>query len=194
MSVRNLEERAGALVRLPGPVVRRLVESLLGLGAAGLLAIGVSGIVAYGMGTAFGKSFVAGDQAGVTYTADRCREYLEYEPHARDCAQAAVFHHYGEVVGYRLDAGILGLIALGVWWFIRRGRRTDREPLPDGFAATIGVSLTALAAALLLATGLAAIVFQHSRGAGDPLSGGIVSLALACWFARSLYGVLRARA
>ena len=192
MSVR-LETRASSLLRLPGPLLRQLVESLVGLGGLGLAAIGASGVVASGMGVAFGKTFVAGDRAGITYTPARCRDFFEYEPHARSCGEAAALHHYGEVVGYRLAAGVVGLIVLGALWVFRRRARAARDLLPDGFAATIGLSLTGVAAALLLASGLAALAFEHGHGAGGDLSGGIVSLTLACWFAASLYRVLRAR-
>jgi hypothetical protein len=192
MSVR-LEMRVSSLLRLPGPLLRQLVDSLVGLAGIGLAGIGASGVVAYGLGVAFGKTFVAGDPAGVTYTPARCRDFFEYAPHARNCEQAAVIHHYGEIVGYRLAAGLVGLVALGALWVIRRRAGVGRDLLPDGFAATIGLSLTGIAAALLLASGFAAVAFEHGHGAGGALSGGIVSLALSCWFAASLHRVLRAR-
>jgi hypothetical protein len=47
------------------------------LGSIGLIAIGLSGLLAAGMGMAFGKQFIAGDPPGVTYTFERCNEYLE---------------------------------------------------------------------------------------------------------------------
>jgi len=193
MSVRSLETRAGSLIHLPPAQIRQLVDSLLVLAGIGLAGIGASGGLAYGMGAAFGKTFVAGDPTGVTYTAARCRDLFEYAPHARNCEQAAVIHHYGEVVSYRLAAGLLGLIVLGVCWAFRRRARVGRDLLPDGFAATIGLSLTGVAAVLLLVSGIATVALEHARGAGGTLSGGIVGLALACWFAASLYRVLRAR-
>ena len=97
------------------------------------------------MGSVVDKAFVAGDQPGVTYTAARCAEYLEYQPHAATCADAAIAHHYDEVVWYRVDAGVLGLLALAGWWFVRRRRlRASRpESLPPGFVALVGTALFA---------------------------------------------------
>src|SRR5262249_61874572 len=67
-------------------------------GAVGLVAVGLSGLVAEVFGRVFGPAFVAGDAPGVTYTSARCADYFEYFPHARDCADAAAQHHWGEVV------------------------------------------------------------------------------------------------
>jgi hypothetical protein len=193
MAVRALEARAATLIRLPGPQLRQVAEALVWLGGVGLAAIGASGVLAYAMGTAFGKSFVAGDPSGTAYTASRCRDFFEYAPHAHTCEQAAIVHHYGEIVDYRLAAGVLGLIVLAAWWFVRRRTRLARDLLPDGFAATIGLSLTGVGAALLVVSGLGRLAFDDGRGAGGDLSGGVVSFALAAWFALSVWRVLAAR-
>src|SRR5436190_11734868 len=58
----------------------QLVMAMLLLGSIGMIAIGVSGLVAAGMGSAWGKSFVAGDPPGITYTAARCADFFEYHP------------------------------------------------------------------------------------------------------------------
>src|SRR5215217_2487440 len=54
------------------------------------------------LGRLYGPGFVAGDLPGVTYTRERCAEFLEYFPHAGGCEQAATLHHWGEVVEYRV--------------------------------------------------------------------------------------------
>ena len=60
-----------------------------------------------GMGRAYGRPFVSGDRPGVSYTHARCADYLEYEPRAATCERATTLHHFGETVGYRIDAGAL---------------------------------------------------------------------------------------
>jgi hypothetical protein len=58
-----------------------------------------------------------------------------------------------------------------------------------------GIALVAVrvAAAVLLVSGLGAIVFEQARGARANVSGGIVTLALAAWFSLSLYRALPQR-
>ena len=123
------------------------------LGGIGLVAIGASGLVAELLGRLFGAGFVAGDLPGVTYTAQRCAEFLEYFPDAGSCAQAAALHHWGEVVEYRVAVGVVGAVVLGAYLLWRR--RPDRQDprylgvLPDGFSATVATSLYGVAAAAL---------------------------------------------
>jgi hypothetical protein len=176
------------------PALAQLVESLALLAAVGLLSIGLSGLLADGFGAAFGKSFVSGDAAGVTYTAARCADYFEYEPSARTCEQAATLHHFGEVVVYREAAGVLGVAAVGVFWMIRRSNRKRYggvRALPAGFTATIGAALFGLATLGLLFLGLGQMIVGRSPGAGEYLSGGVVSFFVFGWFAVLLLRALR---
>jgi hypothetical protein len=171
-----------------------LVESLALLAAVGLIAIGTSGLLAEGFGAAFGKSFVSGDAKGVTYTPARCAEFMEYEHTARTCEKAATLHHFGEVVVYREAAGVLGVIALGGFWIIRRANRKrygDARALPNGFTATVGSSLFGAAALGLIFLGLGQTITGPSAGAGEYLSAGVVSFFVFVWFARGLLRALR---
>jgi hypothetical protein len=172
---------------------RELLLELTWLAGIGAAAVGVSGLIAWGMGAVFGKSFVSGDPADVTYTAARCRDLFEYAPHAKTCEQAAVVHHFGEIVFSRLALGVLGLVVLGGYALLRRRVPVRAGLLPDGFAVTIGASLTGAAAAALLLSSLGSLAFGNTRGVGGTLSGGIVSLMLAVWFGASLYRTLRQR-
>lgn len=194
-------EVAAGLDRAAAPPVEALlregVNRLVLVGALGLLAIGLSGLLAAAGGSAFGKAFVSGDGPGVTYTAKRCAEYQQLSP-APTCAQAAVGHHYDEVVGYRLDAGILGLLVLGGWLAVDRPWRRRPRPaygaLPDAFAPTVGAALFGAAAAVLLPSGLLDLTFTGtSSGAGNPLSAGVVAAVAFLGFAASLWRSLRAR-
>jgi hypothetical protein len=99
--------------------------------------------VAEVLGRLFGAGFVAGDLPGMTYTPERCAESLEYFPDAGSCAKAAALHHWGEVVEYRVAAGVLGLLVLGAFllWRLRARPPEYLGVLPDGFPATVATSL-----------------------------------------------------
>lgn len=194
---RRLSRAGGGLTT---ELVRQGLLSLLVVGAIGLLAIGVSGLVAWGEGAAFGKPFVSGDAPGVTYTAQRCAEYHALAPGEPTCARAAVAHHFSEVVGYRLDAGVMGLLALAIWLVaVRAWRRpapskTTYDVLPAGFAATVGAALFGAAAAITLPGGLMELVFAgRDNGAGALLSAGVVATLVFAGFCASLWRSLSAR-
>src|SRR5437870_3226079 len=112
--------------------------------AVGLIAIGISGLIAWGLGAVAGKAFVAGDPPGVTYTAVRCRDFLEYAPHARSCTEAATAHHFDEVVWYRVAAGVLGCVVfLALVW--ARRRREPQELQPESFVPTVAAAVFGIA-------------------------------------------------
>jgi len=180
--------------RLLPPSTLLHVALALGLVAAiGFVAIGVSGLLAAASGSVLGKSFVAGDAPGVVYTPARCAEFIEYYGKAATCGEAAIAHHYDEVVGYRLDVGILGLLGLGGWWLLRRvfPRMAGVKVLPDGFMATVGAAVFGAAAVFLLGPSALQLAFGDINGAGDLLTGGLVSLVVSAGFAVSLNRTLR---
>ncbi|WP_248964049.1 hypothetical protein [Sphaerisporangium perillae] len=158
---------------------RHVLRPLTGLAAGGLVAIGVSGAVAKILGRVFGAGFVSADLPGVAYTPERCADFVRYFP-GKSCLEAAALHHWGEVVTYRVAAGILGLVLGAVWYVMRRG---DDEP--SGLAATIGLPLFGLAAAVLLLDTLNAAV--AGGGPGASLSAGLVALAVAAYLAPPFY-------
>jgi hypothetical protein len=189
--VRQRERVGGPLPR--GAVLAALVRALAGLGAVGLIAIGVSGLLAELFGRVFGYGFVAGDPPGVTYTPERCAEYLEYFPKLHSCGEAATMHHFGEIVEYRVAAGVLGLVLLAFYLILRRRDRDGQLALPNGFSATIGTALFGLAAAALLLESLNSVVIgartgaEPAPGTGGWLSAGLVALVVAAAYARSFY-------
>jgi hypothetical protein len=156
----------------PVAVAAELARAAVLLGAVGLVAIGASGALAELLGRLFGPAFVAGDLPGITYTTQRCTEYLEYFPDAGSCAQAAALHHWGEVVEYRVAVGVVGAFVLG--GFLLWRRRPDRQDqrylgiLPDGFSATVATSLYGVAAAALAVLSLDAFLVAGGDG---PASG-----------------------
>lgn len=176
-----------------GALAGDLIRAGLRLGGIGLVAIGLSGVVAAVFGTSFGQDFVAGDPPGVTYTAARCADFSEYAPHARSCAQAAATHHFGEVVDYRLAAGVLGVLDLLAWWLLRR-RHPGRSMLPATFEATVATVLFGLAAGVLLLQSLGTSLGGNDSGVGGLLAGGLVSAVAAGWSAVILLRRLLERA
>jgi hypothetical protein len=159
-----------------------LALSLGFLAAIGLTAIGASGVVAAVGGRVVGKAFVAGDAPGVTYTKERCAQYFVLKPEAKTCRDAALRHHYDEVVGYRFDAGILGLAGLIGWALI--GRRWRRPGvLPEAFVPVAGLATFGGAGVLLSVMGGLDLVFSGTHtGAWSYMSGAVVAAAVALGF------------
>ena len=177
---------------LPDMLIAEFCVSFILLAAIGLVAIGVSGAVAAVMGAAFGQPFVAGDAPGVIYTADRCADFLRFHPEAGDCAGAAVAHHYDEVVWMRIETGVLGLLALGGWWLLRRRypAGTGSRRLPRTFVPTATAALFGVAAIVLVGVGGMQTLFGANSG-GAWLSGGIVSTVVFTVASASLLSRLR---
>jgi hypothetical protein len=150
-------------------------------GGLGLVAVGVSGLVAEVLGRIFGPEFVAGDGPGVTYTAARCAEYLHLFPDAGGCAGAAATDHWGEVVQYRVLAGVLGLILLGTYGLARRRTELGEEAWrpPRGTVAVPLGALFAVAGAGLTGISLMQLAYGDRAMLGANLSAGIVALAAA---------------
>jgi hypothetical protein len=181
--------------------VRAIAAELTGtlglMAAVGLLTIGASGLVSLGMRALWGDAFVAGDPAGVTYTAARCDDFREYHPEAATCQDAAAAHHADEVVDYRLAAGVLGVAALAAAWWLRRRRSPewgDAGLLPDGVVAVAGLTAFGGAGALLTVQGLGQLLAGGGDdGPGQWLSGGVIALAVAAWFGVALLRLLVGR-
>jgi hypothetical protein len=179
--------------RLPSGLVASVVLSLALMAGIGMVAVGVSGGVAAAMGGVAGKAYVAGDAPGVTYTPERCAEYQRLRPEATTCTGAAVAHHFDEVVGYRLDAGVLGLLIIAGWYVARRRRlQADRTAgLPSSYLYIAGTVLFGAAAAGLTGLGALGSISGGTSGAGDPLSGGLVSAVVAAGFALAMLRSMR---
>jgi len=179
--------------RVPAGLLASALLSLALVAGIGLVAVGASGGVAAAMGGIAGKSYVAGDAPGVTYTPARCAEYQALRPEARSCADAAVAHHFDEVVGYRLDAGVLGVLVLAGWYMARRRRlRADGTVgLPWSYTSIAGAVLFGVAAAGLGGLGAMGSLSGGGSGAGELLSAGLVSVAVAAAFAVAVVRSLR---
>ena len=152
----------------------------------GFVAIGISGVVAEVFGEVWGQAFVAADLPGVTYTPARCAQYAQLAPGHATCEQAATAHHFGEVVQYRVAAGVLGLLILlayRVWVHLTRRRGRSTALVPATLLETAGAALFGVAAAALLLISVGQEASGMSAGSGAYLSAGLVSLLMTGTFA-----------
>ncbi|MHB8719408.1 MAG: hypothetical protein ACYDAC_11035 [Candidatus Dormibacteria bacterium] len=164
--------------------VRSLIRPGWLLASVACVGIGVSGVIASVMSALWGAGFVSGDLPGDTYTPDRCQQLFHLAPAGTvTCAQAAAAHHLDEVISYRLAAGVTGLILLAAWRALSRRHQRRSDILPERFTDTVGASLFLSAAAILLLDSLDRLVQGTQCGAGAPLSGAMVCLALGIWYA-----------
>jgi hypothetical protein len=154
---------------------RRLLSTVWLLAGMGLVAVGLSGILAAAFGAVRGWEFVAGDPAGLSYTAERCAQYLRIAPDAATCRAAALIDHYSEVVDQRVVAGVAGalLIAAYLVWRRRGGTPPSRQLL-----GVMGVACFGLAALWQLTSASTAASLDQGM-VGAWLAGGLVSLLLA---------------
>ena len=174
--------------------LRRLLSSAALLGAIGLIAIGVSGGVAAALGAAFGTTYVSGDGIGVTYTASRCADFLEYYPDAGSCEAAATAHHFDEVVNYRLAAGVLGVLALVTFVGLRLvSPFNDVAWAPRADLVAIGGFGAFAMAAVVLGVPALIETVVGGPGAGAYLSAGVVSVIGCAAFLPLLVRSLRVR-
>jgi hypothetical protein len=172
--------------------VTAFAQSALFLVWVGLLSIGASGALAGVMSAAWGPAFVAGDLPWETYTPDRCAELQRLAPTGTTCAESAALHHADETVGYRVDAGVLGLLALGGWYAWRRRNHPPEGALPPGLVSGTGFALFGVVGLGLFGVGFERLVFGASAGPGAMLSAGLVSLIVAAIFGWRFYRDLRA--
>jgi hypothetical protein len=168
---------------------RAFLQSTLFLVWVGLLSVGTSGVVAGAMSDAWGPDFVAGDLPWVTYTPDRCAELQQGSSANITCREAATQDHADEVVGYRVAAGVLGLLALVGWLSWRRREKPAENALPPALVSGAATAMFLVAGTALAAVGVDLLVL--GAGPGGYLSAGAVSLSVAAFFGRRLRTELR---
>lgn len=164
-------------------LARRVGVSGLLLGAIGGIAIGVSGIITAILGALGGSTFIVDISPGSHLAPADCARWLANDPGAHSCYQAALSDWASEIVGFRLIAGVAGLVALAAFYLVRR-RWTSRqrfETLPAPVVDTIAVTLFGLAGAWMLGLGVDWLAVGHN-GAGQWLGAAPVALALGGYY------------
>lgn len=175
--------------------LRQLAGAAAVVGVLGMLAVGVSGLLTELAGNVVGPSFVAGDLPGVTYTAQRCAQFLRMEPNAGSCSAAAALDHFGETVTSRVLVGVLGLLALAVLLAVRRAAGAAAWSPPLRLVGLVGAAVAGLAGLVDLAGGgLLLMSTGTGYGAGGYLVPGGVAALCAVGFATAAYrSALRGR-
>lgn len=150
--------------------------------AVGLLAIGVSGLVARLMVTVWSSTTVFADPPGTRYTASDCHYWLSIHSHAPTCNAAYIAESMADSLQARYAAGVLG-VALVVALLLWRRRRPARPVLPAMVLPFVGLVAFGLVGLGLLALGLDDVRIADGHGAGQWLSGAVVALPVAAYYA-----------
>jgi hypothetical protein len=173
-----------------GTLVRQTLRTGVLLGGVGAVAVGISGLIALIIRR------VGGDRAVINVPSDRilsgndCSRWLQLDPHAHSCANAAIADWANETVTYRLALGLLGVVALlAFWWLNRRAARRGRSVgtmLSTMVSDSIAMTLFAVAGVWTLALGVDAVITSSGNGSGQWLSAAPVALAAAVFYATRL--------
>ncbi len=164
-----------------GAVLRAGAASAFLLGAIAAIAVGLSGLIAEVIRLIGGSRVLVDVAPGRTLSAADCTRWLRLDSGAANCHDAAVADWVNEVVGYRIVAGLLGLLALAVYFALRR-RWSHWSTLPPAVSDTIAVTLFGAAGIWTLAMGLDAVVTTSGHGSGQWLSAAPVALGAAAVF------------
>lgn len=174
-------------------VARQLMMTAVLLGGVGAAAVGVSGLVAELVRLLAGAQVLVAPRPGTALAAVDCARWLAADPSAHTCRDAAVADWVDEVVGYRIAIGVLGLVAVGAFaWLRRRSRDSSRwTTLPPTVGNTFAVTGFAVAGVWTLGMGIDLIVVDSGNGSGQWLSAAPVALTAAAVFGCRLVRNLR---
>ena len=166
------------------------------LAGVGVLAIGMGGELAAGAGLVFGKSVVAGDQPGNTYTPQRCAEFQGFYPHASSCAAAAVDHHFSEKWLTADAAVVAGVVIVASHLLLRRKcAPTERgRSFPRRAFHVLGAVGAGAGGVVLTGFGGLSVLLQPHAGGGFLVAEGLAALATCAAFLPAGWRDLRAMA
>lgn len=174
-------------VRVPLPVLAgSTLSTAVLLAGVGAVAVGVSGLVAAVLRVAGGTRFVVDVAPGQQLSAADCARWLGQQPGAPSCHAAAVADWIGEVIWYRVAAGVLGLALLVAWSLARRVRPGVGRLLPPTVRDTVAATAFTGAAVYGLGRGVDLGLVASGHGSGQWYSAGLVAAAGAAWFGARL--------
>jgi hypothetical protein len=187
--------RPGVITRPSAALLRRLVLTAALVGGAGLTAIGVAGLIGRGLQAVKGNLFMTAPWPAGTYTQADCARWLANDPGTHSCVTAMLADHAWDFQWETAGAGLLGLLGLSAYLFLRRRwrDRATQTVLPAGTAEGVGAALAGLAAIFFFGQVVDIETVQHGIGAGQPLSLAIAATATALVFALMLRHQVRGR-
>ena len=186
--------RAAVLTRPSSALLRRLTLTAALVGGAGFVAIGGAGLVGRLLQAIKGNLFMTAPWPHGTYTQAGCARWLAGYPGTRSCVTAMLADHAFDFLLQATAAGLLGLLALAAYLFLRR-RWRDRATmtaLPPGTAEALGTVMAGAAAVYFFGVVADIEMVQHGIGAGQPLSLAIAAAGAAAAFALALWHTVRA--
>jgi len=154
------------------------------IGGIALVAVGISGAIGWGLAALRGGTFLVAPFPQGSYSAADCARWLAGDPSARTCIAAMTSDHVGEVILNSFAAGVLGVIALCAYGWMRH-RWQDRgtlTALPIGSAEAVGAILALIVAVGTAGRGLNLEMVQHGQGAGEMFSLTVGALTAAVFF------------
>jgi hypothetical protein len=167
--------------------LRQLLRSAVLLAGVGGVAVGASGLIAEIVRLAGGSRALVGVAHGRVLGGSDCARWLAAYPNAGTCRAAAVVDWADETVFYRLAVGVVGLLLLVAYRWLRHGSQ------PSQALSTVrdAVGLTAFALAAVYTSAAAVNAADTGSGTGQWLSAAPVAAGLAGVFAVLLVRDLR---
>ncbi len=184
----------GARMLTPIPaVLGQAALSALLLGGIGALAVGASGLVAAIIRAVAGTRVLVDVAPGQNLSAADCARWLAADPAAHSCRDAAVSDWAAETVFYRIAVGLLGVICVVAYRWVRRRPAGRRGPsaLPSPVSSALAAAIFGAAAIWTLALGLQDVVTTSGHGSGQWLSAALVAGVAALVFGMRLLADLR---
>jgi hypothetical protein len=176
-----------------GALLRAMVGSGLLLGGLAGVGIGFSAIVTAVMGVVGGKTFIVNISSHTYLAPSDCARWLANDPAAHSCYNAALADWATEAVAYRAALGVLGVVALVAFVFLRRrwSARHLVAALPRGVVDAVALTVFTAAGVWLAAVGIDALAVSSGRGAGQGLGTAPAMILLAAVFGLRLLQDLR---
>ena len=149
-----------------------------------LVAVGISGAIGWGLAALRGGTFLVAPFPQGSYTRADCARWLAGDPSARNCITAMTSDHVSEVILNSFAAGVLGVLALsGYVWMRRRWQdRGTLTALPIGSAEAVGAILALIVAVGTAGRGVNLELVQQGQGAGEMFSLAVGALGAAAFF------------
>ncbi|MGH3303104.1 MAG: HAAS signaling domain-containing protein [Streptosporangiaceae bacterium] len=183
-AVSQISGRPVQFSRPTAALLRRTALAGSLIGGIALVAVAVSGAAGWAMAALRGGTFLVAPFPSGSYTSADCARWLAGDPSTHSCITAMTADHVGEVIVHSFLAGVLGVVALTAYGWMRR-RWQDRgtlTALPIGSAEAVGAILAVIVAIGTAGRGLNLEMVQQGQGAGQMFSLSIGALGAAAFF------------